>query len=128
MIMVSRRSSTVDPTRTARLGAAVHAARIAARLSQADLAVRADVSRSYLAYFEGGQFADIGLDKASRLLAALGLDPTATLAAAGYPTATSAAAHDAAAVLATDYRLRGDRLTAALTVLNALANAPENQP
>ena len=67
-----------------KLGAILRHRREEAGIGPVELTKRSGVSRSYLAYLEQGKFAEVGLDKFSRIIKALGLSADQVLQDAGY--------------------------------------------
>jgi len=67
-----------------RLGALLRRKREEAGMGPVELARKSKVSRSYLNYLEQGRFAEVGLDKFSRIIQALGLSADQVLQEAGY--------------------------------------------
>lgn len=76
--------TTEDSEKAKRLGAILRRKREEAGIGPVALVKISGVSRSYLAYLEQGKFAEVGLDKFSRIVKALGLSTDEVLAEAGY--------------------------------------------
>ncbi len=76
-------------TKSRRLGAVLRRLREEQGVSAAGLAKQTGLSRSYVTYLESGKFAEVGLDKFSRIVRALGLSADRVLRDAGYLPATS---------------------------------------
>jgi len=68
------------------IGQDVGAARKTARLRQADLALRAGISRATVDALENGRATDLGYSKLARILGVLGLEMRIGPAAARRPT------------------------------------------
>ena len=68
--------------------------RKALKLSQAELARRAGISRATLDALENGRAGELGFSKVTRLLAALGLELTVRMASSQRPTLDELLAED----------------------------------
>lgn len=79
-----RGKATTDAERAKRLGVILRRKREAAGIGPVQLVKESGVNRSYLAYLEQGKFAEVGLDKFSRIVSALGLSAEQVLQEAGY--------------------------------------------
>jgi transcriptional regulator with XRE-family HTH domain len=90
-------------------------------LSASATARDAGLSRSYLSYIENGHFADIGIDKLTRLISVLGGSADAVLQEAGYLPAQPEGLPDPKAYLSTVYSLPPDQVEHATAFLDFLA-------
>ncbi len=81
---MGKQSPALDRKKAKRLGVELKRLRIAQDIPATKLAETTGLSRSYLSYLEGGRFAEIGLDKFARIVAALDADPDEVLRKAGY--------------------------------------------
>jgi transcriptional regulator with XRE-family HTH domain len=81
---MSKQTDQHNPELARQLGALIRARRRAAGLTAAEVADAAGLSRSYLSYLETGHFAEIGVEKLSRVLRTLDLSADEVLAEAGY--------------------------------------------
>jgi transcriptional regulator with XRE-family HTH domain len=102
------------------LGSALARHRKERGLSVSAVAREAGLSRSYLSYVENGAFADIGIDKLSRLIAVLGVSSDALLQEAGYLPSQPDGLPDPKAYLATVYDLPPDQVETAISFLDFL--------
>ena len=91
-------------------------------MSAATLAKQAGLSRSYLNYLETGKFAEVGLDKFSRIVAALDLSADRVLRDAGYLAQGPEGLPEARSYLGTHYGLSPTSIEQALAFLEFLAS------
>lgn len=105
-----------------RLGAVLRTLREERGISAASLAKQAGLSRSYLNYLEAGKFAEVGLDKFSRMVAALDLSADRVLRDAGYLPQGPEGLPDARSFLATHYGLSTTGIEQALAFLEFLVS------
>ncbi len=110
-----------EQSKAKRLGAALRTLREERGISAASLAKQAGLSRSYLNYLEAGKFAEVGLDKFSRVVAALDLSADRVLRDAGYLPHGPEGLPDARSFLATHYGLSATGIEQALAFLEFLA-------
>jgi len=115
-------SARSKESKAKRLGAALRAVREERSLSAASVAKQAGLSRSYLNYLEAGKFAEVGLDKFSRIVAALDLSADRVLRDAGYMPHGPEGLPDPRSYLATQYSLSPTSIEQALVFLEFLAS------
>lgn len=109
-------------SKTKRLGIVLRKLREERGMSAAGLAKQTGLSRSYLNYLETGKFAEVGLDKFSRVVSALGLSADRVLREAGYLPVGAEGLPEARTYLATQYGLSLSNLEHALAFLEFLAS------
>lgn len=117
---MGKRSETLDIQRARRLGVVLRKLREEQGITAARLANASGLSRSYLTYLESGKFAEVGLDKFSRLIDALGLGADEVLQKAGYLPLTHQSLPEPRAYLGRRYKLSGKALDHALAFLDFL--------
>lgn len=120
----TRRPETdrVEQTKIQRLGAVVRALREERGMSAPRLAKESGLSRAYLNYLETGKFSEVGLDKFSRVIAALGLSADQVLREAGFLPAGAEGFPVPHTYLATQYNLSPVSVDHAVAFLEFLAS------
>jgi len=108
-------------TKSQRLGAVLRKLREEQGVSAAGLAKQTGLSRSYVTYLESGKFAEVGLDKFSRIVRALGLSADRVLRDAGYLPATTEGLPDPTSYLKATFGLSPPGVDQALAFLQFLA-------
>lgn len=81
---MGKQSPALDRRKAKRLGVALKRLRVEREIPATRLAEMTGLSRSYLSYLENGRFAEIGLDKFTRITEAVQASPEALLREAGY--------------------------------------------
>jgi len=115
-----------EQSKAQRLGAVLRTVRETRGMSAASLAKQAGLSRSYLNYLETGKFAEVGLDKFTRVIAALDLSADRVLRDAGYLPQGPEGLPDARSYLATHYNFSPTRIEQALAFLEFLASREQS--
>jgi len=114
--------------RAERLGALLRSKREEAGVGPVELTKRSGVNRSYLAYLEQGRFSEVGLDKFSRIVTALGLSADQVLQEAGYLPRADWTLPDAKTYLRERYGLPQKAQEQAMAFLEFLASREQLVP
>ena len=124
---VSRRNQSSELGKAHHLGASLRTLREERGISAASLAKQAGLSRSYLNYLETGKFTEVGLDKFTRVIAALDLSADRVLRDAGYLPHGPEGLPDPRSYLATQYSLSPTSIEQALAFLEFLGSREQQQ-
>ncbi len=116
------RANQPKDTKTQRLGLVLRRLREEQGVSAAGLAKQTGLSRSYVTYLESGKFAEVGLDKFSRIVQVLGLSADRVLREAGYLPATKEGLPDPRSYLRAAFGLSPKGGEQALAFLEFLAS------
>ena len=109
-----------------RLGVVLQRIRKEQGRSASAVAREAGMSRSYLSYVENGHFAEIGIDKLTRLISVLGLSADSVLQEAGYLPSQSQGFPEPKVYLATVYDLSPIEIEHATAFLDFLAEREQS--
>lgn len=116
-----RNPANKQPSGTKRLGATLRRLRTERAIPATKLVAETGMSRSYLAYLESGRFTEVGLDKFTRLLRAMGLSADQVLEEAGYLPAKTRSMPSVEEVLRSRYKLSQAKLQLAMEFLEFLS-------
>lgn len=122
MSPMPRRPTHTQTPGTKRLGATLRKLRTERAIPATELVQQTGMSRSYLAYLESGRFAEVGLDKFTRLLRAMNLSADQVLEEAGYLPARKRTSPSVEDVLRDAYKLPQPKLQLALEFLEFLSH------